>query len=280
MWDLIVANSLVKKYGQKTVVNNVGFDIKEGEVFGLLGPNGAGKTTTIKMLTGLSVPDEGFTLIDGMDIKKEPTEVKKSFRVVTQENTLDRDLSVRENLKIWSMLYSLENADRVIDEVLEKLSLGEKANEFPSKLSGGQQRRLMLARAMMGFPKALFLDEPSLGLDPQVRRLMWESIRQAKQNGTAVLLTTHYIEEADQLCDRVGIISGGALIRVDTPANLKAELGIWACENIDENGKESIEHFHERAEAVAASSKYEGESTVRKTTLEDVFLHLTGRSIK
>lgn len=280
MFDMIKAQALTKKYKGKTVVDDINFDIESGEVFGLLGPNGAGKTTTIRMLTGLSIPDGGFCTIGGLDIREKPIETKRLFRVVTQENTLDRDLSVRENLQIWAMLYGLENADNIIDDILEKLALSEKSAEFPSKISGGQQRRLMLARAMMGHPKALFLDEPSLGLDPQVRRLMWESVRQAKQVGTAVLLTTHYIEEADQLCDRVGVISGGKLIRVDTPSNLKAELGTWACETIDENNKEHVSHFHERSEAVAASSTYDGEATVRKTTLEDVFLHLTGRSIK
>lgn len=276
---MIKVNAIFKKYGKKEVLKGVDFSIKEGEVFGLLGPNGTGKTTTIKILTGLSIPDSGETFIGGVSVQKEPLEAKKLFRIVTQENTLDRDLSVEENLKIWAMLYGIENANEVIYSLLEKMELASFAKSYPSKLSGGQQRRLMLTRAMMDEPKVLLLDEPSLGLDPQVRRMMWENIREIKSRGTAILLTTHYIEEAENLCDRVGILFDGKIIAQDKPSVLIESLGVWSCVWIDEKNKEHLSHFKEYKDAKIEAEQTQGEVLVRKTTLEDVFLHLTGRGM-
>jgi len=276
---VIKVEKLCHSYGTKEVLKDISFEIKAGEVFGLLGPNGMGKTTTIKILTGLTHQKSGSALIGGMSVMESPLEVKRLFRTLTQENTLDRDLSVEENLYIWAMLYGIDSPSLIINDILNKMELSTYAKKLPSKLSGGQQRRLMLARTMMDDPKVLFLDEPSLGLDPQIRRLMWENIREIKAKGSAILLTTHYIEEAEQLCDRVGILYQGRIMALDTPLALIHALGEWSCVWFDEMGKESINHVFSHQEAQEIAQRQKGEVIVRKTTLEDVFLNLTGRAI-
>jgi len=201
--------------------------VEEGEIFGFLGPNGAGKTTTLNMLATLLRPTSGTALVDGHDILKEPDAVRRSIGMVFQDPTLDTELTGRENLDFHGRLYGLsrEVRRRRIEEVLEVVQLADRADELVKTYSGGMKRRLEIARGLMHYPRVLFLDEPTLGLDPQTRRAIWDYIRRLnREEGVTIILTTHYTEEADQLCDRVQIIDFGRIVALDTPENLKAKL--------------------------------------------------------
>ncbi|MEW6161697.1 MAG: ATP-binding cassette domain-containing protein, partial [Nitrospirota bacterium] len=270
-------------YGSIKAVDNVSFVINKGEVFGLLGPNGAGKTTIIKMLTTLSRPDSGGCMIDGFDVIKNPFEIKRRIGVVPQENNLDRELTAYENLLIYGMLHGVRNIKKKIREALEMVNLWDRRDSVVSNFSGGMQRRLLLSRALLTEPSVLFLDEPSIGLDPQIRRQMWDVIRKMRIDGRTVVITTHYIEEAEALCDRVGILSRGRLIALDNPQNLKATVGEYVVEFLDGDGK-LIQHIcknrddaHETAKTVRQKS--DG-VTIRRSNLEDVFIKLTGERIE
>jgi len=222
---MIECNHVYKTYGSTHAVCDVSFQVLSGEIFGLLGPNGAGKTTMIKMLSCLARPDKGSIKIAGLPIEEHPVEVKKRMGVVPQENNLDRDLSVEENLYIYCKLYGLKNVQDLIKESLLKVDLYEKRKSKVITLSGGMKRRLTIARALITNPSVLFLDEPSVGLDPQIRRSIWETIRAHSAKGTSVFLTTHYIEEAEAICARVGMLSHGKLVALDTPSKLKERFG-------------------------------------------------------
>ena len=277
---MIKVDNLSKSYGSVTAVAGVSFEISDGEVFGLLGPNGAGKTTIIKMLTTLTKPDGGRCSIDGIDVAADPLEVKRLIGVVPQENNLDRELTAYENLYIYSMFHNVENRADKIDEALKIVGLWERRDSLAHHFSGGMQRRLLLARALLPGPKVLFLDEPSIGLDPQIRRQMWDVIRKTRIEGRTVVLTTHYIEAAEALCGRVGILSKGKLVVLDTPAQLKACVGEYIAEFIDPNGK-LIQHICKtREEAHEIAKNLADGVTVRKTNLEDVFIKLPGERIE
>ena len=194
---MIEINHLSKQYGDIRAVEDLTLSIAPGEVFGLLGPNGAGKTTTIKMLTTLSRPDSGQCSIGGFDIVRDRQEIRRRIGVVPQENNLDRELTAYENLLIYAMLHRVPDRERKIDENLRQVGLWERKDTIVSGFSGGMQRRLLLARALVAEPTVLFLDEPSIGLDPQIRRQMWDTIRKTGIEGRTVILTTHYIEEAE-----------------------------------------------------------------------------------
>ena len=277
---MIEAVELTKNYGEVRAVEGVSFTIPQGEVFGLLGPNGAGKTTTIKMLTTLSKPDSGRCTIDGFDVVQNPLEIKRRIGVVPQENNLDRELTAFENLLIYGMLHNVKDRNQEIKAALMMVDLWDRKDSEVTHFSGGMQRRLLLARALLPQPSILFLDELSIGLDPQIRRQMWDMIRQTKIQGRTVILTTHYIEEAENICDRVGILSRGRLITLDTPANLKASVGEYIVEQIDPEGKlrQTICKSPEEARELA-KDKEEG-VTIRKSNLEDVFIKLTGERIE
>jgi ABC-2 type transport system ATP-binding protein len=277
---MIEAVELTKNYGEVRAVERLSFTIPQGEVFGLLGPNGAGKTTTIKMLTTLSKPDSGRCMIDGFDVVKNPLEVKLRIGVVPQENNLDRELTAFENLLIYGMLHHVKDHNKEIQAALLRVDLWDRKDSEVTHFSGGMQRRLLLARALLPQPSILFLDELSIGLDPQIRRQMWDMIRKTKIQGRTVILTTHYIEEAENLCDRVGILSRGRLIALDTPANLKASVGEYIVEQIDHEGKlrQTICKSPEEARELARNK--EAGVTIRKTNLEDVFIKLTGERIE
>jgi ABC-2 type transport system ATP-binding protein len=277
---MIEAVELTKNYGEVRAVERLSFTIPQGEVFGLLGPNGAGKTTTIKMLTTLSKPDSGRCLIDGFDVVKNPLEVKRRIGVVPQENNLDRELTAFENLLIYGMLHQVKNPNKDIQAALRRVDLWDRKDSEVTHFSGGMQRRLLLARALLPQPSILFLDELSIGLDPQIRRQMWDMIRKTKIQGRTVILTTHYIEEAENLCDRVGILSRGRLVTLDTPANLKATVGEYIVEQIDPEGKlvQTICKNPEEARDLARNK--EAGVTIRKSNLEDVFIKLTGERIE
>ena len=277
---MIEAEGLTKTYGTVRAVDRVSFKIPAGQVFGLLGPNGAGKTTTIKMLTTLSIPDTGRCWIDGFEVIGESRSVKERIGVVPQENNLDRDLTAYENLQIYAWLHRVKQAREEIRSMLQAVDLWERKDSVVSHFSGGMQRRLLLARALLPKPPVLFLDEPSIGLDPQIRRQMWDMIRKTKIEGRTIVLTTHYIEEAEALCDRVGILSRGRLIALDTPRSLKAIVGEYVVEFINPEGKLLQQICRNPEEAHALARRRENGVTIRKTNLEDVFIKLTGERIE
>jgi ABC-2 type transport system ATP-binding protein len=277
---MIAVDGLTKNYGSIRAVDGVTLAVDPGEVFGLLGPNGAGKSTTIKMLTTLSRPDAGTCVIDGIDVVRDPLAVKKRIGVVPQENNLDRELTATENLTIYAMLHRVADRAAKIERNLRMVDLWDRRDTLVAGFSGGMQRRLLLARALLPEPKVLFLDEPSIGLDPQIRRQMWDIIRKTRIEGRTVVITTHYIEEAEALCDRVGILRKGRLIAVDTPGNLKSCVGEYVVEHIDPEGRLIQKTVHSKYEAHDMAGTINGSVTVRKTNLEDVFIKLTGERIQ
>ncbi|MEM0315618.1 MAG: ATP-binding cassette domain-containing protein, partial [Archaeoglobaceae archaeon] len=217
----VVVEKLVKDFGNFRAVDEISFEVEEGEIFGLLGPNGAGKTTVVMILATLLKPSSGKAFVAGHDVVKEASMVRKKIGIVFQETTLDLELTVRENLDFHGRLYGLkrDERNRRIKEVLELVELTEKANVAVKKLSGGMKRRLEIARGLLHFPRVLFLDEPTLGLDAISRRKIWEYILRVKGD-TTIFLTTHYIEEAEKLCNRVAIMNRGKIVAIDEPEKL------------------------------------------------------------
>ncbi|MCT0011441.1 ATP-binding cassette domain-containing protein [Weissella cibaria] len=220
-------NGLTKTFGQQTAVDQVSFNIKRGEVFGLLGPNGAGKTTTLRMMTTLLQPTSGDIKIFGHDVKTESQTVRSLFGLTGQYASVDEDISARENLMIFSRLNGLsrQEAKARTAELLEEFSLVNSADKAISNFSGGMRRRLDLAVSLITRPALIFLDEPTTGLDPRTRTQMWATIRQLVAAGSTIVLTTQYLEEADELADRIAVIDHGKLVSIGTPAELKAQVG-------------------------------------------------------
>ncbi len=277
---MIEITGLTKTYGTIRAVDNLTLSIAAGEVFGLLGPNGAGKTTAIKMLTALSRPDSGQCAINGFDVARFPYEIKKHIGVVPQENNLDRELTAHENLLIYGMLHRVEDREAKIGGALKMVDLWDRRDSVVSGFSSGMQRRLLLARALLPEPSVLFLDEPSIGLDPQIRRQMWDMIRKTKRAGRTVVMTTHYIEEAEALCDRVGILTRGRLIALDSPDRLKDRVGKYVIEFIDADGRLQQQICKSREAAHDAARDRNARVTIRQSNLEDVFIQLTGERIE
>ncbi|MEW6771676.1 MAG: ABC transporter ATP-binding protein [Bacillota bacterium] len=278
---MIIIKGLRKNYGSLQAVIDLNLRIEDGEIFGLLGPNGAGKTTTIRMLTMLTRPSGGEAFIAGYEVQREIDRVRRAIGVVPQHMNLDQELTVRENLELHGRLHKIPTAERrrLIEELLAFVELGDRAGDLVNKLSGGMKRRLMIARALMHRPRVLFLDEPTVGLDPQTRRRIWGLVRRLNQEGVTVLLTTHYIEEAEALCHRVGIMDRGRLISLGTPAALKERVGRFAVEAFD--GEQVTAKFYgTREEALASAARVGDGVTVRETSLEDVFVQLTGRKVR
>ncbi|MDD1713366.1 MAG: ATP-binding cassette domain-containing protein [Methanoregulaceae archaeon] len=225
---VIEVRGLVKKFKSVTAVDGITFDVEEGELFGLLGPNGAGKTTTMRILATLLPATSGSASVAGFDVSRQRNEVRASIGMVFQEPALDRQLTGRENLDFHGRMYGMRKDLRStrIREVLELVELSGRADDLVQTFSGGMQRRLEIARGLMHSPRVLFLDEPTLGLDAQTRRKIWEYIRSMnKTQRTTIVLSTHYMEEADNLCDRVGIIDRGRIVALDTPRRLKDTIG-------------------------------------------------------
>ena len=224
MKDIIRTLGLTKYYGDLLAVDHLSFSVKEGELFGFLGPNGAGKTTTIRMLVGLTTPTEGTAIIDGYDIRSEILEVKRRVGVVPETSNLYDELSVKDNLLFIAGLYHvprLEREDRV-RELLESFNLWKRRNTKFSKLSKGLKRRLTIAASLIHHPRIIFLDEPTTGLDVMSARSLRILLKELKETGVTIFLTTHYIEEADQLCDRIAVIVKGRIVTIDTPENMKS----------------------------------------------------------
>ena len=264
-------------------MNHIDLDVKKGEVFGFLGPNGAGKTTTVRLLSSLATIDEGTVLIGGHDLVKEPRVAKSYMGVIQQHISLDKDLTVRENMIQHAMFHKIPRSQRneKIDELVKYVGLEEYLDKMVDSLSGGWKRRVAIVCALFHNPDIIFLDEPTAGLDIQARRLLWDLIRKLNADGTTVFLTTHYIEEAESLCDRIGIINHGKIITVDTPQNLCEQAGNVAVEYYRKDAKTEYRYFRSREEAKEFADTLGEEYTVliRKTNLEDCFVMLTGDSV-
>jgi ABC-2 type transport system ATP-binding protein len=299
---MIKIRSLVKKYGDHIAVDNLTLDINENEVFGLLGSNGAGKTTIIHMLATLLKPSSGSATVNGYDIVCQPAKVRSSIGIVFQAPSSDDMLTGYENLQLHSMLYSIPRHTRKqrIDEVLKLVGLTERRHDQVKTYSGGMRRRLEIARGLLHKPKVMFLDEPTLGLDPASRETMWKYIqRLVREEKMTVILTTHYMEEADILCDRIGIIDKGRIVALDTPKGLKAGLGgdiirIKTRYNPDKISQLDFVHKVEQSNGFLVLSVKNAKRDLpmllrhveaemvefASPTLNDVFIHLTGRKIK
>ncbi|PKL58500.1 MAG: ABC transporter ATP-binding protein [Methanomicrobiales archaeon HGW-Methanomicrobiales-2] len=312
MLHAIETSGITKKFSEVTAVNNVNISIKQGELFGLLGPNGAGKTTLINMLSTMTVPSSGSARVWGFDVVADASLVRQSIGVVFQDITLDDRLTGRENLDLHGRLYGLGGRIRKqrIEEVLSLVELTDRADSLVKTYSGGMLRRLQIARGLIHRPHVLFLDEPTLGLDPQTRAHIWEYIMTLTKEGVTIVLTTHYLEEADHLCNRVAIIDRGEIVVIDTPKTLKSRLGgdVITLELEDSADIARLYAIYEHdgfATMVSRSSNEismavrDGESKIprvlnlaynagisihsvslHKPALDDVFLYHTGRAIK
>jgi ABC transporter related protein len=247
---IITVDGLTKAYAGTPVVDGISFTVKAGEIFGLLGPNGAGKTTTLEMLEALRPIDAGRATIDGIDVAKQPKQIKQIIGIQLQSTTFYDKLTLREQLRMFASLYG-QRVDT--DALLAKVQLSAKAGSYVEQLSGGQKQRFAIAATLVNQPKVLFLDEPTTGLDPQARRNLWELIKTIRDEGITIVLTTHYMDEAELLCDRLAIMDAGKIITIDTPQHL-------------------IEQLLARG--------FTKQQTVEPANLEDVFIDLTGKAIR
>lgn len=278
---MIRISTLQKRYGDIHALTGIDLHVSKGDIFAFLGPNGAGKTTTIRILNGLTKPGSGRALLNGHDIEKNPLDAKRQCGVVPQHINLDGELTVFENLDIHGRLFGMKKTDRKqrIQKLLRYVELDDRLDSLVKHLSDGLKRRLMIARALMHEPAILFLDEPTVGLDAAIRRRIWALIKKVQQDGTTIFLTTHYIEEAEFLADRVAFIDQGKIGVSDTPANLMKQTGQWAIDQLQEEGMET-RYFYTREAAREAMAGHEGEMTLRRVNLEDSFLELTGKKVK
>jgi ABC-2 type transport system ATP-binding protein len=247
---IITVSNLVKNYGDFKAVKSISFDVYEGEIFGLLGPNGAGKSTTLEIIETLRSKTSGQIIVDGIDLDNDPSAIKKMIGVQLQTSGFYPGLNLVELIKLFGGLYNRE-----VDPIalLKKVNLVDKAKNKSKELSGGQKQRFSIATTLINNPKIIFLDEPTTGLDPQARRNLWDLIKEIRDNGTTVIITTHYMDEAEQLCDRIAIMDEGRIIKLDSPDKMIDEL---------------VESGFERPKQVKAAN------------LEDVFIHLTGKEMR
>ncbi len=277
MENIAEVRDLTVRFGDFTAVDGISFEVRRGEVFGFLGPNGAGKTTTIRAITTIQRPTSGSVLIDGYDASTDYLEARKRIGIAQQHISLDKDLTVRQNVKQHALLHKIprDEMDSRIEYAAELLGLQEYMDRKVDSLSGGWKRKASIVCAIIHRPELLLLDEPTAGLDTRSRHLLWDLVRDLNSRGTTIFLTTHYIEEAEALCDRVAIIDSGKLIAVGTVDELRESVGRNAVEYL-EGGRTARRYFQTGEEAKAFSSTVEGDCSVRRTSLEDVFLELTG----
>ena len=302
---VIGVENLTKRYGSLTAVDGISFGVAEGEVFGILGPNGAGKTTTLECIEGLTEPTSGRTMVLGMETRRDSARIRERIGVQLQASAYFDHLSLREILELFGRFYrrSVPYA-----RLLETVGLEDRAGATVAKLSGGQQQRFAIAATLVNDPEVVFLDEPTTGLDPQARRSLWDFVRAMNSDGRTIVLTTHYMEEAEQLCDRVAIMDGGKIVALDTPANLVASLDVpyevrlaageahsvdelsglagVADVRVDDDGAYRLSSSDASATVpaamawAAASGATLTHLEVAPANLEDVFLSLTGRSLR
>ncbi|MCI9024413.1 MAG: ABC transporter ATP-binding protein [Dorea sp.] len=275
---MIELKNLTKKYDDFTAVNNLNLTIETGGFFGLLGPNGAGKSTTIGMLSTLFLPTEGEILIDGEKLTRKNTALKRRISVVTQEYSMRQDMTIEEIMEYQGRLYFVPKKERreKTRELLEFCGLMDYRRRTVRKLSGGMKRKLMVCRALLTKPDILLLDEPTAGMDALARRQMWNLLKKLNQNRLTILLTTHYMEEAEILCDRVGLMDRGRLNEVDTPRAMIGRLGRYAVDHVSEEEMES-RFFGTQEEAIRYLKGLKRDASLRNTTLEDVFLERAGK---
>ena len=248
--DIIVVDNLTKRYGDITTVKGISFSVKEGEVFGILGPNGAGKTTTLEMIEALRSIDEGTVTLDGINVAQYAQKVRRIIGIQLQSSAFYDKVTLREQLNMFASFYG-KKVDPL--ELLRSVELEDKANSYPEKLSGGQKQRFSIATALVNDPRILFLDEPTTGLDPQARRHLWDLIKGIKKRGITVVLTSHYMEEAQLLCDRLAIMDNGEIIALDTPKQMIKDL---------------------------LGRGFKKPEVVEQADLEDVYIDLTGRALR
>jgi ABC-2 type transport system ATP-binding protein len=307
---MITVQNLTKKYGEAVALQDVSFDIREGELFGLLGPNGAGKTTTISILSTLLKPDSGSVQIGGFDLISHPGDVKRCIGVVTQEIALYNNLSAFDNLMFWGSLYDVPTGElkRRIAETLTLMGLADRQQDKIETYSGGMKRRINIASALLHRPRVLFMDEPTVGIDPQSRNLIFEVLEKLHRDGMTIVYTTHYMEEAERFCDRIGIIDKGRIIAQGTMAELKSSQGIKECiaisfSNFQEsmklrlqglltgeytfNGNTLLFHTNtvqtDLAPLIIRCGEAGGEIgsiEIQKVNLETIFLSLTGKQLR
>ena len=277
---MIELRGLTKTFGDFTAVDSLDLQIGTGEFFGLLGPNGAGKTTTISMMSTVLLPTCGEILIDGAPLTRRASALKRKLSVITQEYSMRQDMNMEEVMEYQGRLYRLPR--KVIREKTEELLTFAGLNEYRRRtvrhLSGGMKRKLMICRALMIEPEILLLDEPTAGMDALSRRQMWNLLRKVNNNNMTIVLTTHYIEEAQALCDRVALINRGTLQKLDSPEALIRELGAFAVDETAENDLVS-HYFRDRDEAIEYLSRAGESAALRATTLEDVFVVCAGRKL-
>jgi lipooligosaccharide transport system ATP-binding protein len=293
---IIKTSHLTKKFKKLVAVDDIDLEIEEGECFGLLGPNGAGKTTLIRMITAVSPPTSGEIWVDGLDIKKNPREIKARLGVVPQVDNLDEDLNVIQNLRTFARYFAIPDreANRRSLEILKSIQLEEKMKSRINELSGGMKRRLIIGRGLVNNPKILILDEPSIGLDPQAKHMVWRKLKELKAQGVTQLLCTQNMEEAAFLCRRVAVMHQGRVIVIDSPLELVSRyIGerIWEIE-FEPAGRDGLVaelkrrqlEFEEAADVIYIFNYRDGQveglpGRTRPATLEDVFFKLTGRSL-
>lgn len=277
---MIELRNLTKQFDQFTAVDHLNLTIEKGEFFGLLGPNGAGKTTTISLLSTLLLPTQGEILIDGQTLSRKRPDLKRKLSVITQEYSMRQDMNMNEIMEYQGRLYFMPKKEirRRTEELLEFAGLIDFRKRSVRKLSGGMKRKLMVCRALLTEPEILLLDEPTAGMDPISRRQMWNLLRQLNERGLTIMLTTHYIEEAQSLCGRVALMDKGKLQEVNTPDVLIQKLGAYAVDEISADGVSS-RYFSDREEAITCLSTIKGKAALRDTTLEDVFVESVGNHL-
>jgi ABC-2 type transport system ATP-binding protein len=311
---IVEIEGLQKIYDGKqrvVAVDGIDLSVREGELFGLLGPNGAGKTTTISICTTRALPTSGRVRIAGIDVVRMPALARRSIGVVPQYNTLDRACTIFENINFHCLYFGFSRAEakQRTNQLLSQFHLMERAGAYPAQLSGGLAQRVQIARAIAHHPKVLFLDEPSAGLDPQSRIAMWDAVRGLREEGITVVLTTHYMEEADELCDRVAIIDHGKILVQDTPATLKGSIGAQRMYELDLRSQENIPVLMQQLQQLSGVASVEStpkgvrvfahgadgllsdvvreanpyglrDLAITETSLETVFIRLTGRDLR
>jgi ABC-2 type transport system ATP-binding protein len=308
--EAIIVKGLTKKFGKLVAVDNISFEVKQGEIFGFLGPNGAGKSTTLSMFATLLDPTSGTATVNSFDIISQRDDVRHSIGMVFQDPTLDEELTAYENLDLHGRLYNVPKAikEKKIPELLKLVDLEDRKDSLVKTFSGGMKRRLEIARGLLHEPKILFLDEPTLGLDPQTRNKLWEYIKNLNQEkGLTIILTTHYMDEADKLCNRIAIIDHGKIVAIDTPKDLKNKIG-GDMITIQTPDKEKVSALLKKCSWCKSTKIHDGSVTINvseaskkiaelvtladknkvkidsiimhEPSLEDVFLYYTGKTIR